>query len=338
MVVEDDLSQLQVICHLFEVSHLPLRVLRTRSPMVALDIAQTERPDVIVSDWHMPELTGIELIEELKKHELTRDIPVLMCTGVHLKDTDLCTSLSSGAVDYLRKPINQPELIARVANMIRLSKQHETIKSKNALLEEEIRQHRITLDKLKLSQQFLEKSLAENERLARLDMLTELPNRRACIENFDKMLSLATRKGMTIGLAIADLDHFKSINDNYGHDCGDRVLVEAAKVFRQAIRESDFVGRWGGEEFVFYFMDVGAEAFAVVSEKIRKSIDKHTVVFGCNTLSFSVSIGGCIVTEDLDQAVKMADEALYVSKSRGRNRVEFITQPDNDKKLLTEPC
>lgn len=337
LLVEDDLIQLNLLCHIFEQSDLDVEIFQTRSPTIAIDIALAEHPDLVITDWRMPEINGLELMERLKSHEQTRDIAVIMCSGVHLSIEDLKTSLSSGAIDYVRKPINSVELLARVATMLRLCKQHQTIKNKNHALEQEIRQHRITMDKLKMSEDNLKQSLAENQRLARLDILTELPNRRACIEQYEAMSSMATRKGLSMAVAIADIDMFKKVNDHYGHDCGDFVLLQAAGVFKQVVRGSDFVGRWGGEEFIFYFIDVDAAGALNVAEKVRQSIASHTIKFAHSELTVTVSLGIAFATDNMEAVTKAADNALYRCKENGRNCVEFVEE-ESTNKVITSPC
>lgn len=321
LVVEDDYPQLELICQILEYSDIDAQIFKTRSGQIALDIAQNEQPDVVLTDWHMPTMTGLDLIKQLKTNEATKDISVIMCTGVRLEDEDLRLAMAAGAVDYVRKPFQAIELLARVGTMLRISKAHQTIKNKNAELEKEIRRHRITLDKLQLSEKKLKQSLADNHRLARLDVLTELPNRRASVEHFQAMLALSKRQSFPVAVAIADIDNFKSINDKYGHHRGDKVLMEAGKVFKRGIRESDFVGRWGGEEFIFYFMDVDDDGALTVAESIRQAIAEATVIDDDVKIKLTVSIGLTTSSQDLDTAIKAADEALYRCKRGGRNQV-----------------
>ena len=159
------------------------------------------------------------------------------------------------------------------------------------------------------------------ERLATTDTLTGLPNRRRLEEACQIQMARVKRHKETLSVVIIDVDKFKSVNDTHGHQVGDQVLQHVAVVLDRAVRESDFVGRWGGEEFMVLCPATGAEAAGLVAEKLRAAIEAHEFpVVGRKTASFGVA--ELAEGEMLEHAVERADAALYRAKENGRNRVE----------------
>ncbi len=163
----------------------------------------------------------------------------------------------------------------------------------------------------------------ELARLARHDPLTGLYNRRVLEELMIREQKRSTRYNRGLAIAIADIDNFKHVNDTYGHDCGDKVLQYLSELFLLAIRETDTVGRWGGEEFMFIFSETSCSGAQIVAERIRSSIAAKPFVCGEHRFPLSVTIGFSYVhgTGDLDQIIKEADLALYRGKHGGKNQV-----------------
>lgn len=176
----------------------------------------------------------------------------------------------------------------------------------------------INRERLKASKQRLED-------LSRIDHLTEVANRRHFMEHLEQELNRHARQGIPLSLAILDIDHFKNVNDSHGHLCGDKALVDFAKLVSACLRKYDMIGRYGGEEFCLLLPDTDMEAAMVVLERVRTSL--ADAVFQWEEVSFKMTASmGVVSTKDhpglgLDRLMRLADEALYNAKSSGRNKV-----------------
>ena len=159
------------------------------------------------------------------------------------------------------------------------------------------------------------------------DTLTRLFNRRHLIELADGELARAEREGTPLSLVIADIDHFKQINDGLGHDVGDRVLVHVGELLQACCRASDTVARWGGEEFLFLLPNTGAEAALNLAERVRRAVAGRPLEAGGAAVACTVSLGVASLGnhETLEEAIARADRALYRSKTTGRDRVTLAT-------------
>lgn len=172
------------------------------------------------------------------------------------------------------------------------------------------------------------KDLQELRALALKDQLTELPNRRY----LDNFLAERWREYESLeipfGMIFMDIDHFKEVNDTYGHDIGDEVLKMVGKSTRAALRRGDLVGRWGGEEFIIIVSTGDEEELRIVAEKIRMLIEKSTLSYNGNDLSVTVSLGATLpfIEDDLAMMIRRADEKMYESKETGRNRVTLAKE------------
>ncbi len=159
-------------------------------------------------------------------------------------------------------------------------------------------------------------------KLARRDPLTKLYNRRVLEEAIRHEILRSSRSKRGLGVAIGDIDDFKHINDTYGHDCGDLVLIELAKVLRNEIRAADIVGRWGGEEFLFVFPETSCNGAMIVIERIRKAVAAILVNCSGEAISITMSLGLSYQNEDpkRDSIITEADKALYQAKKDGKNK------------------
>ena len=150
-------------------------------------------------------------------------------------------------------------------------------------------------------------------------------NRAAILDLLNKELSRATRKKESVAVIMADLDHFKQINDTYGHQAGDAVLREAARRMQAALREYDAIGRYGGEEFLVVSAQCGPAEAIALAERLRERVAAEPVVFAGQSIAITVSLGVASAVGDSarpEELLHAADEALYAAKDRGRNRVE----------------
>ncbi len=161
------------------------------------------------------------------------------------------------------------------------------------------------------------------ERLASRDALTSLLNRRAMRERIEEEYGRVRREGSQFALVIGDIDHFKRINDTYGHVAGDDVLVELSRMLKRELRQQDIVARWGGEEYLMMLPGTDLEGAAAVTERLRQRIEERMLPCGDNVVNVTMTFGVAQVSakKDIQQGIRDADEALYRGKTDGRNRV-----------------
>ncbi|HMJ12721.1 MAG TPA: diguanylate cyclase [Polyangiaceae bacterium] len=255
-------------------------------------LASDEGPSMAILDWVMPGLDGPTLCERLR--ELPgKYVYVLMLTARADKH-DLVRGLDAGADDYIAKPFSVDELSARLRAGRRILR-----------LEQELR-----------------------ERAAR-DVLTGLWSRRAIFDLLTRELERARRSGMPLGVAMADLDHFKRVNDTYGHLTGDMVLRHCAQRIQSVLRAYDSVGRYGGEEMLLLLPQCEAPCAWNACERVRAAIESQALDTETGPLHVTLSIGAIVQTVQGDvsgeRLIAAADRALYAAKAAGRNRVELLT-------------
>jgi diguanylate cyclase (GGDEF)-like protein len=160
--------------------------------------------------------------------------------------------------------------------------------------------------------------------MAHTDPLTQTYNRTAFNDSLMREIKLARRKSNPLSVIFFDIDYFKSINDQYGHDCGDIVLASAANCIKDVLRASDIVFRYGGEEFVILLSDTSLDGAKIIAERIRQSIENHTVAYGLDLIKVTASLGISSLrgNDNSDMLVKRADNAMYRAKENGRNQVQ----------------
>jgi two-component system, cell cycle response regulator len=265
----------------------------------ALEIFEHGHPDLVITDWNMPDRTGIELCQRIRASGPEPYTYVILLTGKAEKE-NVVKGLSAGADDYLTKPFDRDEFLARVRVGRRSVDLHRQIEAKNRLLEE----------------------------LALTDSLTGLPNRRAIESWSSRQLSGAARHAFAFWMVLIDLDHFKRINDNFGHEAGDVVLKRFGEILRTHTRLSDISGRIGGEEFLFVVTHADKGGVRMVVDRIRQQLAAEKFVFEGQAVNVTASFGiagfsgkSAPAFEDL---LAQADDALYQAKDRGRNRIELV--------------
>ena len=234
-----------------------------------------------------------------------------MITAKKEKDY-LKNAFAAGAHDYIEKPINKIEFLARVKAALRLREEMKKRKER----EEEL---------LKTSKK-LKKANKKLEKMASMDGLTGLANRRLFDKTLKKEMLRAKRNKSPISLIMADIDNFKDYNDNYGHQAGDQVLRELSELLKSEIREDDIVARYGGEEFVIYFNVVDQNILSRIISRLMEKIRKLRVNFAGDKLEITVSIGVAVNQEGkyaAERLIKQADTALYIAKGAGRDMVKF---------------
>jgi diguanylate cyclase (GGDEF)-like protein len=280
-------------------SQEPCTVLFAKNGRQALDLFAEHRPALIITDWTMPDISGLELCRRIRTEVQTFYVYVILLTGNTDKE-EVIEGLAAGADDYLTKPFHPGELHARVKVGRRIADLHHQLQAKNRQLEE----------------------------MALTDPLTGLPNRRAIDVWATHELSAAARHDFPVWVAMADLDNFKSINDTHGHDAGDIVLKSFARVLKSNTRQSNICGRLGGEEFLLVITHVEErENVAIAIDRIRKKFGTQRFTVAGHTFGATASFGIVgfrgVAPPNFADLVTRADAALYSAKHKGRNRVEF---------------
>jgi diguanylate cyclase (GGDEF)-like protein len=250
------------------------------------------RPDLILLDVRMPDMDGHEVCRRLKESAKTRDIPVIFITAMDDWNNE-AQGLALGAVDYITKPVRAPIVRARIRNHIALRKALTELDLKNM----------------------------ELERLAERDQLTGLYNRRKLDDSLAQEIIRSERYGRPLSVILIDIDHFKNVNDTYGHQTGDTVLVESATRLSDTLRTSDIAGRWGGEEFLVICPETSLEAAQLLAERLRKDYTRRDFS-EAGTLTASFGVAAHRKGLKMKDVVRRADQALYRAKEGGRNRVE----------------
>src|SRR5437899_2558930 len=305
----------------------------------ALEICSRAECDIILLDVMMPDMDGFEVCRRLKSNPATHFIPVVIVTALD-SPADRVRGLDAGADDFLTKPVSDVVLIARVRSLTRLK-----------MMTDEFRMRAITSLEIGVND-YLLRPVDKNELLARArtqirrrrntdhlrdnvqnsiemaitDALTGLHNRRYMESHLATLAEQASSRGKPLALMILDIDFFKAINDNYGHDAGDDVLREFAVRIRKSIRGIDLACRYGGEEFVIVMPETDLHVAGMVAERLRRSIAGETFAVNKATKRIEVTISIGLTTlerkgEAVGDVLKRADTALYRAKHDGRNRV-----------------
>ena len=261
-------------------------------------------PDLILLDVMMPKIDGFEVVRRIKSDESLPFIPVIMQTALDSTDS-MIQGLDAGADDYVSKPVNFRELDARVKSLLRI----QGLQSALAQRERE-----------------LSAANAQLRIMSSTDVLTGVANRRSLEEKLHEMWEHSQRLHEPLSLVMCDIDHFKRVNDDFGHQVGDVVLQQFAKLFQAEVREIDRVGRYGGEEFVLLLPGTVLDAAVTFADRIRQRVEEHEFAYGDGeilhrTMSCGVAAWPHPRIADPDALMKAADEALYVAKETGRNRV-----------------
>lgn len=268
------------------------QVVTASTGIQALPILQADDgPRLVLLDWMMPGMDGIELCREVRKWSGRTYIYILILTAKNRK-SDLLKALDAGADEFLTKPIDEFELKARL----------------------EIGRRIVDLQEKLLS-------------AATHDPLTGLWNHGAICEHLARELDRTGRHSSSLGVILGDLDNFKRINDTYGHLAGDAVLREVGQRMKHTLRSYDGIGRYGGEEFLIVAPDCGAICIRELAERVRHAVVGHEVVLPEGRIPVTISLGAAACPPgqpmDVDKILRAADHALYRAKDSGRNRVEF---------------
>ena len=296
LVVDDSLTHLklleQTLAREFQRVHL------ARNGRDALAIFEREQPAFVITDCEMPDLSGFEICQRIRAIQTSYPY-IIMVTSIAEKE-NIVKGLAAGADDYLTKPIYTEELLARLGVGRRLLDLTRQLEEKNRLLEQ----------------------------AALTDDLTGLPNRRAIESWAAHQLAAASRHGFSFWVVLIDLDHFKRINDTYGHDAGDTVLKGFGEVLKSSTRSSDISGRIGGEEFIHVVTHAEEHHLPMIVERTRSKLAARKFSLGGMEVTVTASFGvagfkGADAAMGFVELISRADRALYRAKQGGRNRAEF---------------
>jgi diguanylate cyclase (GGDEF)-like protein len=262
-----------------------------------------DAPRLAILDWMMPELSGIEVCRKVREGMQEPYTYIILLTGQREAE-DLVTGMEAGADDYLTKPFKTNEL------KVRLRAGRRIIELQNELLD----------------------ARAALQKKASQDSLTGLWNHEEILEILRNELARAERDGNCVSVIMADLDHFKGINDTYGHMAGDAVLRLTAQRMHSLVRPYDFIGRYGGEEFLLVLPECCRECNVAFAERLRQCIGGESMDVAEGLIPVSISLGvassGKGRGRDAVSLVKAADAALYQAKKNGRNRVEVCSDQE----------
>lgn len=295
LVVDDNPDNLEIISTRLRFRGYEVSVAERGEAAIAK--VHEEEPDLILLDIMMPDMDGYEVARRIRAQEGLAYIPIIVVTARDSTE-DKVTGLDAGADDYLTKPINFPELEARVRSMLRIKRLQDQLEEKNRELE-----------KLSIS-----------------DGLTGLFNHRHLHEILAEEYERSRRTGEPVSLVMFDLDRFKHVNDTYGHQAGDRVLMELADILRESAREIDKLGRYGGEEFMAILPGSDPDAGSTFASRVREMVENQRFEIQAEApLRMTISAGVATFPQDGADSprrlVHQADLALYSAKKTGRNRV-----------------
>lgn len=267
-------------------------------------LRQPDAPQLVILDWMMPRLDGLQVCKYVRdpaQYQRAPYVYIILLTAKSHHD-DLVMGLEAGADDYLSKPFDAQELRLRLRAGRRILELLDELVEAREVMRAEVRK----------------------------DSLTQLSTRAVVMELLDQELSRSQRsmsRDMPVSVVMADLDHFKCINDTYGHLAGDTVLREVARRMRDAVRPYDTIGRYGGEEFLLVLSDCDAEGAMALAQRLIRAVS-HTPIHLAETI-LTVTLSAGVATSGIIQhpeaLITAADRALYHAKAQGRNRVEVAT-------------
>jgi two-component system cell cycle response regulator len=298
MLVDDDEVQgKQIVSKLGET----YKVEWVKDPEQAVSKVIGQEFDAIIISTLLNDADGLRLASQMKSQEEIRNVPLL----VFVDEDDqriMFKALEMGINDYLTVPVDKNEMTARLRTQIRRKKYQEALKS----------------------------NYQQSISMAVTDALTGLYNRHYLNTHLENMVRQALKNGKNLALMIMDMDHFKAVNDTYGHDVGDMVLKQLSQIIINTSRSTDLAARFGGEEFVVLMPETDPQAAQGAANRMREIVESNSfAISNGETLTKTVSIGVASLHPDGDSAeslLKRADEALYSAKHSGRNQVKIATK------------
>lgn len=266
------------------------------NPQAALMHVAEQPFDLLIVALNLEQSDGLRLCSQVRSLDRTRHLPILIMADAG-DEARLLRGLDLGVNDYLMRPVDRPELLARVKTQVRRKRFSD----------------------------YLRNQIRESVELSITDPLTGLYNRRYMERHLKTLIADAERTGRALSVLIADIDHFKNVNDTFGHDVGDMVLKEFAERFRRYTRGVDLACRLGGEEFLIIMQDTDKSLARQIGERVRECIAVHPFTIGPQMETWVTASIGLATWEgegDTSEALfKRADTALYLAKRQGRNQV-----------------
>lgn len=309
LLVDDDVIMLTRLSkQLTEAGH---RVNICRNGESALQHVIEHKPQMVITDWHMKPMDGLALCKALRTSSFGKNLYLIMLTATENEDA-LIEALDAGIDDYVTKPVSLRVLLARIRAGHRI-----------VVLQQELEKESRDI------QHYTAELAAANRRLrimANTDILTSLPNRRYALTRLEQEWATTQRCKRPMSVLMLDLDHFKSVNDTFGHDVGDQVLSHAAKLMKETSRTNDIVCRLGGEEFLIIAPNTNGSAALLLAERIRSFIEKNQYEGLAQHQPITVSIGVASSVGDKpgwNELMKLSDQALYSVKHSSRNSVKL---------------
>ncbi len=303
LIADDEPENLYLIS--FVLSNRGYQVFQASNGKQAWELIEKENIPLVLTDWMMPMMDGVELVRRIRSADFPYYTYIILMTARNTK-RDEVDGLEAGADDYLAKPYDADELLVRLSIAERIIN-----------LESQLRLKTVNLQELALK-----------------DSLTGLYNRRAISEQANSEIARGLRENLPVSAVMIDLDHFKLVNDRYGHAVGDRALCFAADIIADHKRPYDHVGRWGGEEFLLVLPGIDMIEATKIAERMRSLLSSSRLDLPTGEklaihASFGVASAGSDAKISFDELVRRADLALYQAKTQGRNRV-CMYHPEND--------
>jgi diguanylate cyclase (GGDEF)-like protein len=300
LIIDDTKSVRQQILATLHSTDLFSDFFEATNGLEGFKILLNEKIDVVLCDVEMPGMDGFKFLSMINARKELQDIPILLLTS-HEDMATKVRGLEQGASDYVTKPFIPEELLARVKVQLKIKALQDNLKEKNQLL----------------------------QKLAQTDPLTGLYNRRHMMAALASEFDRSTRFGNPFALLMIDLDHFKKVNDTYGHIQGDKVLQSTAWEIQDVLRQYDSAARFGGEEFALLLPEAALDDAVMVAERLRNNISDIEFSGEFEKLKITASIGVAAIphakVNSIEDLIRLSDDALYVAKGNGRNRVERLS-------------
>ena len=299
LIIDDTKSVRQQILDTLHGTDLFSDYFEAGNGLEGLKTLLNEKIDIVLCDVEMPGMDGFKFLAMVSARKELQDIPILLLTSHDVMETKV-KALEQGASDYLTKPFSPEELLARVKVHLKIKALQDNLKENNQLL----------------------------QKLAQTDPLTELHNRRHMMTTLEAEFDRSSRVGSPFALLMVDLDHFKQVNDTYGHQLGDKVLQSTAWEIKASLRQYDSAARFGGEEFALLLPETSLKGANLVAERLRQSIHDIEFTGPLSKLRISVSIGVAVMPHEkittITDLIRLADAAMYTAKRKGRNQIESV--------------
>ncbi|MES2962965.1 MAG: diguanylate cyclase [Bdellovibrionota bacterium] len=291
LAVDDDMDNLKMMA--LTLQHQGYRVETAGTGEEAIDRLTKISPDLILLDINMPGMSGLEVLEKLRGAENRTQV---IFVSARAETDDIVKGLDTGADDYICKPFDPIELLARVRAQLRIKDLTERLEAANGRLQQ----------------------------LVDIDDLTGLYNMRSVYQKLDAEIGRAQRFQRAVGVIMMDMDNFKNVNDKNDHLFGSFVLSEVGKLIKENIRQVDFAARYGGDEFLIALSETTVEGAAITAERIRKKIESYTFTSPTSSMKLTASLGLAVIeptTQNIDarNLVRYADNSLYEAKREGKN-------------------